>query len=257
MELGHERIGAGDTEGARRATAVSPAVARPPVPDPAVEAKPMRRRFTAEYKLRILREVERAKESGEVGAILRREGLYSSHLTHWRQDRDRVAKTALAAAQARSQASGRGSKDQAARAREGPPGAQAPPGGDHHRIPKKTCCGVGDLDGDPRDRRERRMSSVEELARVVGTAPACAALTVSRTSLYRRRRGPAGATRRYPTPPRALTAVERQAVCDVLHSERFMDKAPAKVYATLLDEETYLCSIADDVPHPCGQSRGP
>ena len=97
MELGHERIGAGDTEGARRATGVSPAGARPPVPDPAVEAKPMRRRFTAEYKVRILREVERAKEPGEVGAILRREGLYSSHLTHWRQERDRVAKAALAA----------------------------------------------------------------------------------------------------------------------------------------------------------------
>ena len=57
----------------------------------------MRRRFTAEYKLRILREVERAKEPGEVGAILRREGLYSSHLTHWRQARDRVAKVGLAA----------------------------------------------------------------------------------------------------------------------------------------------------------------
>jgi len=64
-------------------------------PDPAVEARPVRRRFTAEYKLRILREVERAKEPGEIGAILRREGLYSSRLAHWRQMRDRVAKTAL------------------------------------------------------------------------------------------------------------------------------------------------------------------
>jgi len=97
MELRSEMIGAGGTEGARRATGVSPAGAGPLVPDPAVEAKPVRRRFTAEYKLRILREVERAKEPGEVGAILRREGLYSSHLTHWRQERDRVAKTALAA----------------------------------------------------------------------------------------------------------------------------------------------------------------
>ena len=97
MELRSEMIDAGGTEGARRATGVSPAGARPPVPDPAVEGRPMRRRFTAEYKLRILREVERAKEAGEVGAILRREGLYSSHLTHWRQERDRVAKAALAA----------------------------------------------------------------------------------------------------------------------------------------------------------------
>lgn len=97
MELPSEMIDAGGTEGARRATDVSPAGARPPVPDPAVEAKPMRRRFTAEYKLRILREVEHAKEPGEVGAILRREGLYSSHLSHWRQERDRVAKAGLAA----------------------------------------------------------------------------------------------------------------------------------------------------------------
>lgn len=67
------------------------------VPDPAVEAKPQRRRFTAEYKLRILREVERAKAPGDIGAILRREGLYSSHLVTWRRERDRVAKAGLAA----------------------------------------------------------------------------------------------------------------------------------------------------------------
>ena len=100
MELRREilGLGAGEAEGARRATGVSPAGVRPPVaPDPAVEARPMRRRFTAEYKLRILREVERAKAPGEIGAILRREGLYSSHLTHWRQERDRVAKAELAA----------------------------------------------------------------------------------------------------------------------------------------------------------------
>lgn len=67
------------------------------VPDPAVEAKPQRRRFTVEYKLRILREVERAKEPGAIGVILRREGLYSSHLVTWRRERDRVAKAGLAA----------------------------------------------------------------------------------------------------------------------------------------------------------------
>ncbi len=76
-------------------------VARPltAVPDPAVEAKPQRRRFTAEYKLRLLREVERAKAPGDIGAILRREGLYSSHLVTWRRERDRVAKAGLAARQ--------------------------------------------------------------------------------------------------------------------------------------------------------------
>ena len=66
-------------------------------PDPVVEAKPQRRRFTAAYKLRILREVERAKAPGDIGAILRREGLYSSQLGTWRRERDRVATAGLAA----------------------------------------------------------------------------------------------------------------------------------------------------------------
>lgn len=97
MERTGGPVWAGETKGARSATGVSPAGGGPGVPDPAVEAKAKRRRFTAEYKLRILREVDRAKGAGEVGAILRREGLYSSHLTQWRRDRDRSAKAGLAA----------------------------------------------------------------------------------------------------------------------------------------------------------------
>jgi len=88
---------AGETEGARRATGVSPAGAAAGAPEPAVEAKPTRRRFTAAHKLRVLREVDRAREPGEIGAILRREGLYSSQLSQWRRERDRVAKAGLAA----------------------------------------------------------------------------------------------------------------------------------------------------------------
>ena len=60
---------------------------RSPAPDPEVAAKPTRRTFTAEYKLRILEEADRCSEPGEVGRILRREGLYSSHLTAWRKAR--------------------------------------------------------------------------------------------------------------------------------------------------------------------------
>jgi transposase-like protein len=59
-----------------------------PIPDPAVPEKPVRRRFTAEYKLRVLQEADRCTQPGQLGTLLRREGLYSSHLTTWRQQRD-------------------------------------------------------------------------------------------------------------------------------------------------------------------------
>jgi transposase-like protein len=58
------------------------------VPDPEVPEKAARRRFTAEYKLRIVREAEGCEAPGDVGALLRREGLYSSHLTTWRRQRE-------------------------------------------------------------------------------------------------------------------------------------------------------------------------
>ena len=54
-----------------------------------VTEKAKRRAFTAEYKRRIVKEAEACKGPGEIGALLRREGLYSSHLTTWRQARDR------------------------------------------------------------------------------------------------------------------------------------------------------------------------
>ena len=54
-----------------------------------VLAKPVRRKFTLEYKRRVLREADACKGLGEIGALLRREGLYSSHLSAWRAARDR------------------------------------------------------------------------------------------------------------------------------------------------------------------------
>jgi transposase-like protein len=54
-----------------------------------VVAKATRRRFTAEYKLKVLREADRSRKPGEIGALLRREGLYTSHLSAWRQQRDK------------------------------------------------------------------------------------------------------------------------------------------------------------------------
>jgi transposase-like protein len=64
-------------------------------PDPEVVAQAKRRRFTAEYKLRILQEVDAAKGSGGIGAVLRREGLYSSLLKTWRREREAGVRQAL------------------------------------------------------------------------------------------------------------------------------------------------------------------
>lgn len=79
-----------EAEGARRATGASgpSATSRATSPDPEVPAKAQRRRFTAEYRRRILREAEACQKHGELGALLRREGLYSSHLVNWRRQRE-------------------------------------------------------------------------------------------------------------------------------------------------------------------------
>ena len=72
-----------------------PGKASPPKVDPEVEAKPERRQFTAEYKRRILEEADACTEPGQIGALLRREGLYSSNLVHWRKLRAEGALKAL------------------------------------------------------------------------------------------------------------------------------------------------------------------
>ncbi len=64
-------------------------------PDPEVPAKARRRTFTAKYKLETLKEAEACTEPGEIGALLRRKGLYSSHLTKWRRQRDEGALAGL------------------------------------------------------------------------------------------------------------------------------------------------------------------
>jgi transposase-like protein len=65
------------------------------VPDPELVQSAKRRRFTAEYKLAVLREADGCSGLGEIGALLRREGLYSSHLATWRRQRDEGALGAL------------------------------------------------------------------------------------------------------------------------------------------------------------------
>jgi putative transposase len=88
--------------------------------------------------------------------------------------------------------------------------------------------------------------TIDDLAGTIGKRAACTALGRSRATYYRRHRRspPAPRPRSEPAPqPRALSSGERAEVLGVLHHERFVDQAPASVYATLLDEGRYLCSV--------------
>lgn len=97
--------------------------------------------------------------------------------------------------------------------------------------------------------------AARDLAVEVGVAPACQALGVSRATFYRRQRPVSEHQQPRSKPARALDDVEREAVLDVLSSPRFVDRSPAEVVATLLDEDRYLCSertmyriLADSAP---------
>ena len=111
------------------------------------------------------------------------------------------------------------------------------------------------------------MVAIEAVTTTGAITALCLSVGLARATLYRRRQ-PA----RSPTPtvraasPRALAPAERHAVLDVLHSERFVDQSPAEVHATLLDEQTYLCSTrtmyrvlaaADEVRERRAQARHP
>jgi len=84
---------------------------------------------------------------------------------------------------------------------------------------------------------------VEEISPETGKKAACDALGVARATFYRRAANKRPAPKVRPAPPLSMSAEERQAVLDVLHSDRFCDDAPHQIYAKLLDEGVYLCSI--------------
>src|SRR5919106_947948 len=91
MSLTEMNNGGGGREAERavgeRSEAAAGGAAPPGAPDPELVERPKRRRYSAEYKLRVLREADACTRPGEVGALLRREGLYTSHLTYWRKQR--------------------------------------------------------------------------------------------------------------------------------------------------------------------------
>jgi len=84
--------------------------------------------------------------------------------------------------------------------------------------------------------------AASDLAQGVGVKPSCVALGVSRATLYRRRKPFIGPRQPRRSPARSLSHQERRAALETLDAERFVDRAPAEVVATLLDEGSYLCS---------------
>ena len=202
------------------------------VADPELVERPSRRRFTAEYKLRIVREWEACTVPGSVGALLRREGLYTSHLSAWRQQRDTGALEGLGRARGRKPADRRDLENEELGAAVGAEAGRDPAVAQGDRDPGKRFSALGaDARNQGRGREHRAMicQTVDELTPLIGTRPACRALGASPATVYRRRSpSPPRPSRPRPTPARALDAEERVTVLDVLHSDRFVDGGPGR-----------------------------
>ena len=217
-------------------------------PDPEVVAKPKRRTYTAEYKLGILQEAEAAAATrGGIGSLLRREGLYSSLLATWRRERANGILEALTPQ------------------RRGPKSKRHPMDEENQKLRRqnarltedlrkahiiidvqKSGCAVGSSDSGTGPAGRVLMTAVTELATDVGTRAACRALFVLRASYYRDRRAasfPAAIALR-PRPARALSPTEHETVLAHLHGERFQDRSPAAVYATLFTKGTITARFA-------------
>ncbi|MDZ4183423.1 MAG: IS3 family transposase [Desulfuromonadales bacterium] len=239
-------------EGARRATGISSSgrtgglAGLSVVPDSEVSEKAVRRRFTAEYKRRILQEAEACKEQGRLGALLRREGLYSSNLITWRRQAERGTLEALSPKK-------RGPKEKKPdpslrRIAELEKATQKL----EHKLrqaeliiaaQKKNCRDIPDV---PRSQgRDDLMKITESLAKAVNVQQACVALAVPRSSFYRWQKPEEDGREERPrsVPPLSLSGEEEKAVLEILHADRFVDQAPLEIYNTLLDEGNYLCSV--------------
>ena len=177
----------------------------------------------------------RGTRYGELGARLRKEGLYSSHVVTWRQPREagltpkkRGRKmTAVDPQRKKLEQENRRLTSRLQKA-------------EALLAFQKSFRTPTDPPEPVRERRGRLMVAVDDATPTLGAASACRVLGLPRASLYRGRR-PVAVARPRPAPPRALDPIERQGILDLLHT-RFIDQAPAQIHATLLDEGTYLCS---------------
>ena len=143
---------------AANAAGAPPSAPRPQFHDSEVVARPHRRRFNAEYKLSIIDQADSAQGAGAVGALLRREGLYSSHLATWRQaveaGRVRRPHSQEAWPQGGCQSTGQG--EPRTTGCECPLDEETEEHRVDHRGSKKSGCAVGQLDSEHPDRRTNR-----------------------------------------------------------------------------------------------------
>ncbi|MFL6162690.1 MAG: IS3 family transposase, partial [Jatrophihabitantaceae bacterium] len=222
-----------------------------PVPDPEVPAKARTRTWSAAHKARILAEYESLDKAGK-GALLRREGIYSSLISAWRLQRDQGALQALA------KPAGRPQSDPADRenARLRKDNERLRVELDRARrvieVQGKTLRTVGATRDRQPEQRERADTMIDqvigELTPIIGSVrAACRAAGRPQANHYRRHRqtpAPARPARRRRAQPRALAPSEREGVRALLNSPDFVDKAPATVYHELLDEGVYLASVS-------------
>ncbi|MGH2767116.1 MAG: IS3 family transposase, partial [Actinomycetota bacterium] len=216
--------------------------------EPSLPERPRRRSFTVSYKLAVLEEYEGCTDPGAKGAVLRREGLYSSHIVEWRRARDAGVLAGLAPKPRPKRFTPERAELTLLRRRAERAEAELAKARLVIEIQGKSIRALGEAAG--RERRGPEAAAVidaafSELSPVVGTRAACAAVGRARATHYRRLKPPlAGPPRPRRSPPNALSEKERQAVVEALHEPRFCDQAPAQVWATLLDEGTYLGSEA-------------
>ena len=215
------------------------------IPDSEVPALPKRRRFPADYKARIVEEAEACTKPGAIGALLRREGCirHSYLVGEYSIAQAHSGRFAMTSADAKPRSIRWKMKTKNCASKMSVSRAASSRRRRSSRS-KKSGCDAGDSPEQRRERRNEMMDAVKEHAPATGVAPLCRALALSRATAYRtwhRERFPADPKPR-PKAARALNDDERQAVLDVLHEERFADQPPAQVYASLLDEERFLCS---------------
>jgi transposase-like protein len=248
-------VAAGEAARAGEASAGFPAA-----PDPEVRAVAKRRQFSAAYKLSVLAQVDGLTEPGAIGALLRREALYSSQLTGWRRERE--AGALLEALGRRRGRKARSSPEQkrvaALEARNARLERELEQARLIIEVQKKTVHATGAAHGRGQAHRERILSAVAELAPQIATRRVLRALGASHATWYRRRAPRSARLRsRAVPPPLALSAVERGAIVALLNSERFADATPCTAFARLLDEEDVPGLGAHHVPHPGGFEAEP